>query len=97
VRCIERVGRADRQADAVQAERMVAAGAAQDVARQAAAAEIVFGVDLDEADVRALLEERGAVLGAQADAGAERERRPGRAVRGEAEHGGVGGGLRSEV
>ena len=88
MRVVERIGRADRQADAVQAQGVVAAGAAQDVQRQAAAAEVVLGVDLDEADVGVALEELAAVLGAQADAGAQRERGPRRAVRDEGEHGG---------
>ena len=48
----QRIGRADRQPDAVQAERVVAPRQAEIVVRQAAAAEVVLAVRLDEADRR---------------------------------------------
>jgi hypothetical protein len=68
--------------DAVQAERMVAARRAQQVERAAAAAEVVLGVHLDEADIRLACEELDAVLGAQADAGGQGQARVGRGVDG---------------
>lgn len=83
----ERIGRADREADAVQAERVLAAGAAQEAERQAAAPEVVLGMDLDEADVGLGLEELAAVLGPEADAGGERQRGARGAVRSGGVHG----------
>ena len=50
---------------------MVAARTLQEMERLAAASEVVLGVDLDEADFGSSLEELDAMLGAQADAGAQ--------------------------
>ena len=72
MRAIERVRRADRQPDAVQAQRIVARAPARARRRQRAAArEIVFAVRFEPADARAARDDLFVMSRAQPDAGAQ--------------------------
>ena len=71
----------------MQAEGVVAPRLLQQVERPAAPAEVVLGVHFDEADIRLTLEELDAVLGTQADAGGQGQRRSRRSEGCEGRHG----------
>src|SRR5438876_10479534 len=69
---IERPVGADRQSDAMERQGTIFADRRQIAMRRPARAHIVFGVDLEEADVGQRLHDRAIVLGLEADAGARR-------------------------
>src|SRR4051794_16946197 len=58
VRLVERLRSADRHADAVQRQRMIAADRFQRAVRRSARAHVVFGMDLEEAGLRTAGEDR---------------------------------------
>ena len=69
---VERIGRAEREPDAVEAQRIALAEALQPCERRAAIGEEILGMDLEECERRAALEKLGIVRRPQADAGAAR-------------------------
>ena len=73
VRAVERTFGADRQADAMQRQRIAVADRRQIAVRRPAGAHVVLGVDLEPADIRLLGQDRRVVLGLQADAGPRRQ------------------------
>ncbi len=62
--------RSDRQADAVQRQPVVGADRLEPAVGRPAGAHVVFGMDLEEGELRARLEDRIEVLRLEADAGA---------------------------
>ena len=68
------VGRAQRKPDPMEAQRVALAETFEPRERRAAVGEEILGVDLEECQRRAPLEERGVVRRAQPDADAARER-----------------------
>ena len=74
MRAVQRSGRADREADAVQRERIAFADRLEPPVRRPARAHVVLGVDFEEAEVRAGLEDGVEMLGLEADADAAEPR-----------------------
>ncbi len=71
---VERPRGADREADAMQRQRIALANGGKVAMRRTAGAHVVLGVDLEEADIGRAIEDRGVVLGLEADAGPWRHR-----------------------
>ena len=69
---VERAGRADRQADAVQRKRIKLADRVEAAVRRAAAAHVVFRVDFEKPKLRARIDDRLEMLGLEPDADARR-------------------------
>ena len=67
---VERPGRADREADAVQRQRIELADRIEAAMRRAARAHIVLRVDLEKPKLRTRVEDRLEMLGLEADADA---------------------------
>ena len=67
---VERFGRADRQADAVQRKRIERADRLEPPVRRPAGAHVVLGVDLEETEAWPALQDRGEMLRLEADADA---------------------------
>src|ERR1700681_1842431 len=70
---VERLGTADRHADPVQRNRMVAADALKRLMRRSAGAHVVLGVHLEEPGLRALRENGVQVLMLEAGPGQARD------------------------
>ncbi len=69
---VERPGRADRQADAVQRQRIKLADRVEAAMRRAARAHIVFRVDFEKPKLWTRLDDRLEMLGLEPDADARR-------------------------
>ena len=70
MRLVQRPRRADRQADAVQRQRVTLADGVEAAMRRAARAHVVFRVDLEKPKLRARFHDRLEVLGLESDADA---------------------------
>ena len=75
MRLVERSGRADRQADAVQRQRVKLADGVEAAMRRAARAHVVFRVDLEKPKLRPGFDDRLEMLGLESDADARRGER----------------------
>ena len=76
MRLVQRPRRADRQADAVQRQRVTLADGVEAAMRRAARAHVVFRVDLEKSKLRARFHDRLEMLGLESDADARRAGRP---------------------
>jgi len=65
---VERIGRAEREPDPVQAQRVGSPAALEPAERRAAGAEEILAVDLEEPERGTALEDLGVVRGTQPDA-----------------------------